>query len=361
VIDVLLVEDSLVTRDFLVHALEGDPGIRVVRAVADGEAALASVSEHPVDVILMDVHLPGIDGFETTRRIMSSSPVPIVMCTAGGNAGEAYIAVRAMEVGALAALRKPVGPEVPGADAEIAALCRTLKLMSEVRVVRRWDRTGALPAPMVAAVADPALRDVAGHEVAVVAIGASIGGPSALARVLSGLPAAFPVPVLVVQHISKGFTAAFAEWLGSVSALPVRVVNGGESPLPGHVYVAPDDRHLRVGLRGALETTLDGPRYGVRPSVGTLFRSVAERFGPRAVGVLLTGMGRDGAEELKLMADAGALTVAQDQASCVVFGMPAEAIRLGAARFVLPPEGITQLLASVGRNGATARKGGFDD
>ena len=136
------------------------------------------------------------------------------------------------------------------------------------------------------------------------------------------------------------------------------MAKGGESPLPGHVYVAPDDHHLRVGPLGELQTTRDEPHNGLRPSVGILFRSVAERFGRRAIGVLLTGMGRDGAEELKLMSDQGALTVAQDEESCVVFGMPAEAIRLGAARFVLPPQKIAEFLTTAVRCGAS--KGGID-
>ena len=148
----------------------------------------------------------------------------------------------------------------------------------------------------------------------------------------------------IVQHIAAGFTAGLVAWLASVSRLPVHLALAGELPRPGHVYLAPDDQHLRVGLNGELETTRDGRHNGLRPSVGVLFRSVAEHFGPRAIGVLLTGMGRDGAEELKFMADRGALTIAQDEGSCVVFGMPAEAIKLGAARFVLSPRQIRELL-----------------
>ena len=151
----------------------------------------------------------------------------------------------------------------------------------------------------------------------------------------------------MVQHIAAGFTAGFAEWLATASGLPVHVAHGGETPLPGHVYVAPDDHHLRVGLRGELETIQDAPLNGLRPSVGVLFRSVAERFGPRAIGVLLTGMGRDGAEELKLIRDRGGVTIAQDQASSVVHGMPGEAIRLGAAMYVLTPESIGAWLCSL--------------
>jgi len=357
-INVLVVEDSRVIRDYLVYLLETDPEIRVIDTAANGEAALASVRRRRPDVILMDIHLPGIDGFETTRRIMSSNPVPIVVCTASTTFDQVHTAMRALAVGALAILKKPRGLGDPDAEAESAAIINAVKLMSEVKLVRRFNRTAAAAAQVASAVAEPVPRDVVGRVVAMVAIGASTGGPPVLSQILSRLSPAFAAPILVVQHIAAGFTAGFAEWLATASGLPVHVADGGETPLPGHVYVAADDRHLRVGLGGELQTTRDQPHNGLRPSVGILFRSVAERFGRRAAGVLLTGMGRDGAEELKLLADRGALTVAQNEESCVVFGMPAEAIKLGAARYVLPPDEIAELLTTTVRRGVN--QGGID-
>ena len=191
-------------------------------------------------------------------------------------------------------------------------------------------------------------REIVARDVAIIAIGASTGGPPVIAQILSRLSPGFRAPIIVVQHIAVDFAAGFAEWLAMLSGLPVHLAKGGEFPLPGHVYVAPDDLHLRVGSRGELQVANDAQRNGLRPSVGILFRSVAEHFGRRAIGVLLTGMGRDGAEELKLMADSGAVTIAQDEESCIVFGMPAEAIRLGAARYVLPPQKIAELLIAAG-------------
>ncbi len=343
-IKVLVVEDSRVIRDYLVCVLENDPIIEVIGTVASGEAALEFLDAHAPDVILMDIHLPGIDGFETTRRIMSSKPVPIVVCTASTHFSEVHTVMRALEAGALAALKKPRGLGDPEAEAEAAAIVDNVKLMSEVKVVRRWNRPSAAAPRPVPAAAQPAPLDGVRQDAAIVAIGASTGGPPALAQILSGLSPAFAVPILVVQHMSAGFTAGFAEWLATASGLPVHVARGGEIPLPGHVYAAPDDHHLRVGPGGELQTSRDEPHGGLRPSVGILFRSVAERFGRRAIGVLLTGMGRDGADELKLMADRGALTAAQDEASSVVFGMPGEAIRLGAARFVLSPQKLADFL-----------------
>jgi two-component system, chemotaxis family, protein-glutamate methylesterase/glutaminase len=352
-INLLVVEDSRVIRDYLVYVLESDPEIRVVGTADSGEAALVFMGKCRPDAILMDIHLPGIDGLETTRQIMSSTPVPIVVCTASTQFGDVHTAMRALEVGALAVLRKPRGLDDPDAETESAALINTLKLMSEVKVVRRWNRRAPASTLRAASVDEPLPRDVIGSGAAVVAIGASTGGPPVILQILSALSTAFPVPILVVQHIAAGFTVGFAEWLAAGSGLPVHLAHGGELPLPGHVYVAPDDHHLRVSPRGDIETTRDAPHNGQRPSVGVLFRSVAEHFGSRAMGVLLTGMGRDGAAELKLMADRGALTVVQDEESCVVFGMPAEAIRLGGAKFVFPPHKIAELLTSTVRCGVS--------
>jgi two-component system chemotaxis response regulator CheB len=345
-INVLVVEDSRVARDYLVYAIETDPEMRVIGAADSGEAALEFLGQHRPDVILMHIHLPGIDGFETTRRIMSSVPVPIVVCTASTDFDQMHTAMHALEAGALTVLKKPRGFGGPSNGAE-AGMINALKLMSEVKLVRRWSQTTAA----ARAVAEPMPRDPLGHDAAIVAIGASTGGPPVLSQILSGLSPAFAAPILVVQHIAAGFTAGFAEWLATSSGLPVHVAHGGEIPLPGQVYVAPDDHHLRVSPHGELQTTQDDPHNGLRPSAGVLFRSVAASFGHRAIGVLLTGMGRDGAEELKLMADQGALTIAQNEESCVVFGMPAEAIRLGAARFVFPPHRIAELLNASVRGG----------
>ena len=336
-IDVWVVEDSPVTQQYLVTALSQDPELRVTAAFGTGEAALERLAAQRPDVILMDIILPGMDGLEATRRIMATDPVPIVVCTAGLAADEVHTVVRALDAGALAALRKPPGPAAPGADAELATLRRTLKLMAEVKLVRRWSG-----GPSLGAVPRASARE--GAELVV--IGASTGGPRALSTLLAGLPAAFPVPILLVQHMTEGFIGGLVEWLGASSGRPVSLAREGERPSPGHVYVAPDGGHLRVGPRGELQ--VGGPRSesagGHQPSVAALFRSVRERYDERVVGVLLTGMGTDGAAELAELARAGAPTVVQDQASSVVFGMPGEAVRLGAARWVLPPDGIAELL-----------------
>jgi two-component system chemotaxis response regulator CheB len=191
------------------------------------------------------------------------------------------------------------------------------------------------------------------HETAkirVVVIGASTGGPPALQTILAGLPKDFPAPVLIVQHMAAGFIAGFAEWLAQSVSLLVHVAAQGEPILPGHVYIAPDDYQMKVERGGKIVLTRDAPENGLRPSVSYLFRSIAETYGCDAIAGLLTGMGRDGAEELRLLKERGAVTFAQDKDSSVVHGMPGEAIRLDAAMFILPPDKIAAVLANVANN-----------
>ncbi|MEX1109471.1 MAG: CheB methylesterase domain-containing protein, partial [Dongiaceae bacterium] len=222
-----------------------------------------------------------------------------------------------------------------------------VKLMSEVKVVRRWSR-----ARREAAVARPAQArfDPAPGKVKVVALGASTGGPLVLQTILSQLPKDFAAPVLIVQHMAAGFVRGFIEWLAQSSRLPIHLAAHAEQILPGHIYVAPDEFQMKIERGGKIALTKDQPENGLRPSVSYLFRSVAEAYGSDVVAGLLTGMGRDGAEELKLLKDKGAITFAQDKASSVVHGMPGEAIKLDAATFVLPPEKIAATLAGLAKN-----------
>jgi two-component system, chemotaxis family, protein-glutamate methylesterase/glutaminase len=338
-IKVLIVEDSRVAQEFLAHILTSDPAVQVVGIANNGAEALEAVKEKRPDVITMDIHMPKVDGFEATRAIMESLPTPIIMVSASTSATGVASLFRALEAGALAVLRRPPGIGHPGHGAAARELIQTVKLMSEVKVVRRFARPArtdlVAPAPKGAT------------DIQIAAIGASTGGPPVLQKILAGLPKDLAVPVLIVQHIAPGFTVGFVEWLGSASGFPVRVAVHGESPLPGHAYVAPDGRHMGVGSGLRIVLSDQAAENGLRPSVNYLFRSVAQVLGPRALGVLLTGMGRDGAVELKAMKDRGAVTIAQDEASSVVHGMPGEAIKLDAATYVLPPEGIAVMLAAL--------------
>jgi two-component system chemotaxis response regulator CheB len=340
---VLVAEDSPVIRQFLVHVLESDPEIRVIGAVADGQAVLDFVERDRPDVILMDVHMPRLDGFEATRRIMQTHAVPIVICSATANVKDTAIAFRAMEAGAVACIEKPGGRDFGDFDAMAASLLSTVKLMAFVKVVRRR----AISPPAVAPVTPllPKLQaQSAPAPVKVIGIGASTGGPLVLQTIFAGLPKEFPIPILVVQHIASNFVHGMSEWLAQTTGFRVQIGTYGVCPLPGHVYLAPDDFHMGVGSDGRIVLTREAPENHLRPAVSFLFRSLAKTYGPNALGVLLTGMGRDGAEELKAMKDEGAITIAQDFASSVVHGMPGEAIALGGTTHVLPADEIASAL-----------------
>jgi two-component system chemotaxis response regulator CheB len=346
-IRVLVVEDSTVVREFLLHILGSDPEIQVVGTAETGEEALEAVERTRPDIITMDVHMPKMNGFDTTRRIMETHPTPILIVSGTLDVAETASVFRAIEAGALAVLPRPSGFGHPEHEQSAADFVQTVKVMSEVKVVRRWPhlRPGkTLPAAPLSAQIQ---RRTAQTESQLVAIGASTGGPPALRIILSGLPKDFPVPILIVQHIAAGFTQGFAEWVAQSSSLPVQLSVHGQQVVPGRVYVAPDGFHMTVGIDRHIWLDTGEPENGLRPSVSRLFRSVAKAYGQSAIGVLLTGMGKDGAFELKLMRERGAVTIAQDKETSVVHGMPGEAIRLGGASYVLPPEKISIMLTSL--------------
>ncbi len=347
-INVLIVEDSPVARKLLEHILGSDPALSIMGTAGNGEEALAFLARHKPDVITMDVDMPKMDGLEATRRIMESpQPVPIVMVSAAYAAKEVALTFQALEAGALAAVEKPRGPGHEDSDALARRLVQTVKAMAEVKVVRRWRRPAEAVKSEVSAALPAVLPALAPrHKIEVVAIGVSTGGPPVLETILSGLPQDFAAPILIVQHIAAGFLPGLVSWLTQVTKFPVRIAVQGEILLTGHAYLAPDNHHMGVSARRIALS--DAPaESNLRPAVSYLFRSVAQGFGANAAGVLLTGMGRDGADELKLMKDKGAVTIAQDAASSVVHGMPGEAIKLGAAIHILPPDKVAAMLVSL--------------
>jgi two-component system chemotaxis response regulator CheB len=340
-INVLVVEDSPVVQMLLKHLLDSDPRLHVIGTANNGQEAVDFVAGQKPDVILMDVHMPQMDGYEATRRIMETQPVPIVISSATMTNQEVGVTFHALEAGAVAFIEKPVGLNTPGFDRMMQNLLETVKLMAEVKVVKRWARDRRT---VVQPVAEPPRRVEA---IQVVAIGASTGGPPVIQTILKGLPRDYPAPILVVQHIASGFLGGMVDWLRETTSLPVHLGSHGATTLPGTVYLAPDGFHMGLLPGGRILLSKDEPESGIRPAVSFLFRSIANTSGARAVGVLLTGMGRDGADELKLLKDKGAVTIAQDAETSVIHGMPGEAIRLGAALYTLPPEQIVALLLTL--------------
>jgi len=345
VIKVLIVDDSPVAKELLKHILSSDPEIEVIGAVSNGEEAVEFTKNQKPDLVTMDIIMPRMDGYQATRRIMEANPVPILVVSASVKREEVNKTWRAVEAGAIAVLEKPTYTDIDDPNSNAAKLVETVKIMSQVKTVRRW-RKSPETAPPESSV-KTSRQSAEKRNIRVVAIGASTGGPQALKQILSRLPKSFKLPVLIVQHIAPGFTEGFVNWMNTASALPVQVAVDGDQLRPGHVCVAPDFYHMKIGRNGKISLSTDEADNGIRPSVASLFRSVAEVFGSDAVGVLLTGMGRDGATELKLMRNKGAVTIAQDKESSMVFGMPGEAIKIGAARYSLAPDKIAEMLETL--------------
>ncbi|MFD1109991.1 chemotaxis-specific protein-glutamate methyltransferase CheB [Pseudoroseomonas ludipueritiae] len=344
---VMIVEDSAVVRRLLAHIVSGDPRLVLAAAVDSAEEALRELPRVKPDVISMDIRLPGMDGLEATRRIMAEQPTPIVVIADSVRDSTFGISMNALKAGALSVVEKPVGIETGGHE-QIAETIRTqLYIMSQVPVIRQRGNLAARPrAPHP----EPSQRPP--QQPAVLAIAASTGGPPALAQVLGALPADYPVPVLLVQHMGAAFMEGFASWLDGLVPLKVGLAQEGELPQPGRVYVAPGDRHLLLSPQGTLRLSSEKPLASQRPSATLLFRSVAIAAGDRALGVLLTGMGEDGAVGLTEMRRAGGYTITEHESTAVVYGMPAAAVRLGGSSLSLPLPAIGPRLAQLGRREA---------
>lgn len=343
-IRVLLVDDSPIALHILQRLLARSAGIQVVGTAANGREALDLLPALNPDVICTDLHMPVMDGLEFTRAVMNKYPRPILVLSISVEPGSSNV-FRLLEAGAVDFYPKPRG--IIEADHEKLAreLASKIRVLAGVHVFRRAE--AATGDTQLAA--GPSLQ--ARAAVRIVAIGASTGGPQAMREILACLPQGFPVPVLCVQHIGEGFLSEMVAWLAEVSPLPVRVAAQGEVPQAGVAYFAPGDTHLELDEGGRFALTATPPCAGHRPSVTVTLRAVARRYGAGAVGVVLTGMGRDGAEGLAEIAAAGGITIAQDEASSVVYGMPREAAALGAAQQVLPLRQIGPALVALANKG----------
>jgi two-component system, chemotaxis family, protein-glutamate methylesterase/glutaminase len=342
---VLVVEDSLTVRKRLVEILGSDPDVELVGEAEDGKRAIEICRQYRPDVITMDMMLPVMSGLAATEYIMAHCPTPILVVSASTNRGELFKIYESLAAGAVDVLEKPTGTEPAGAWER--RFLSTVKLVARIRVITHpRARLSGLSRPPARLQARDATGPLPRYKL--VAIGASTGGPGAIAEVLRGLPLAFQLPILFVLHINEPFGAAFAEWLDGQTGRRVVYPQDGApvSSAIGRVVVAPGGRHLVV-RDGRLRLT-DGPeRHSCRPSVDVLFESVAAEYGASAAACLLTGMGRDGAAGLLKIREAGGLTIAQDESTSVVYGMPREAAMLGAANHVLRLREIGPRLASL--------------
>lgn len=346
-IKVLIVDDSKTVQEFMSYMFSSDKDIQVIGMVGSGDEAVEFVRKNKPDVITMDIHMPGMNGYEATRAIMQTNPTPIVIVSGSLRLTEVSNSFKLIEAGALAVVRRPPGIGDPGFNEARKELVTMIKLMSEIKVVKLFQNQMQPRPNRIIADNSFASDD---KKIKLIAIGASTGGPIALNIILMNLPKNLPVPVVIVQHIAKGFLNGFRDWLAAASSLTVHIAEDGDYLKPGNVYIAPDG--YQMGISAGLMIKLEKPVQdsGLCPSVDHLFQSVAEVLGESAVGVLLSGMGKDGAKELKNMKEKGAITIAQDKESCVVFGMPGEAVKIGAADRVLSPEKIAQSLAGICSN-----------
>lgn len=335
-IRVLIAEDSALTAKFITAILETDPDITVVAVAKTGEEAVQLAAKLHPDLITMDIHMPVMDGTEATKQIMARTPTPILLLTSSTLREDGGSVFDAMSFGALDMLNKDVLDRILSDESLGKALIDQVKMLVRIRVITHPLARLELRA------ATPVFSGIQSSvsEKKMVGIAASTGGPEALQLILKALPADFPTPILVVQHITPGFVAGFAEWLDHYTALKVKVAENNEEMRPGYVYVAPTELQFRVN-KGRYAAINDDPAVdGQRPSGTVLFQSLAQFHGRNSLGVILTGMGRDGAKGLKQLRDAGGYVIAQAEPNCAVYGMPKAAVDLGAVHESVPLEDI---------------------
>ncbi len=332
-IRVILVDDSATVRAVLRRVLTQCPDVQVVAEAADGVEGVAAVMSQRPDLVILDVQMPKMDGFQAIEQIMRQRPTPILVITSQVRRDELHTAFRAVQLGALEVFPKPEGP-----DDWRSMLENLPAVVRRLATVALEPRTYAPPVTATEQELSPLPPAVAEVTPQLVVVGASAGGPGAVRELLLALGPPVPVGVLITQHIVGGFETGLADWLTRETGVDVRVARGGEPTFEPRVWLAPPGAHLRITEdRRVLLDSRSPPRFGHRPSIDVLFESCVERYGRHAVGVLLSGMGRDGVDGMGAMRRAGAPTFVQDRASCVVFGIPQAAMAAGAAQSAQPP------------------------
>lgn len=341
-IRVLVVDDSRMQRELLVGILNASTVFQVAGTAASGQEAIAATLRIRPHVIAMDIHLPQMNGYEATRQIMQRCPTPVVLLSGSADDTEQR-SLRALAAGALAVVQKPGALGAATEQAERANLLTVLRVMAGVRVAARHSPQ-ATPERKPTTSSQPSQQSFPRPAPKVLAIAASTGGPAAIQVLLSGLGAKFQLPIVIAQHISHGFSEALIDCLRHTSHFQVGVATASERLVAGKVYLPPDDHHLLVSRGGSIRLQECSPTDRYCPSADFLFESIAGAYGRRAIGVILTGMGDDGARGLRRLHDAGSITIAQDQATSVVYGMPQAAVQAGAVTRVEPVDAIARVI-----------------
>ena len=332
---VLIVDDSAVTREVLATLLNSDPEIRVVGQASNGAEAVEMTATLRPDLVTMDLMMPGMDGMEATRRIMARNPTPVLFLSSYFENEGTYSRADALAAGALDVVEKPaLMPDWRWHNAA-GTLVNKVKFLAKVPVIAHIHGARKLLAQEASQASS-----FPGPAADIVAIGASSGGPRVIEALLASLPPTYALGIVVIQHMTDGFTTSMLRWLQERCALQVKIAEEGDAIVPRRVLFTPETLHMIVGIGGRVHLSNSEPVNGHRPSIDVTFKSVAKVYGARSAGVLLTGMGSDGAQGLLAIRHAGGVTIAQDEESSPIFGMPRSAIELGAAQQVLPPAGI---------------------
>jgi two-component system, chemotaxis family, protein-glutamate methylesterase/glutaminase len=334
-IKLLIVDDSPVACELLKYVAETDPLIEVIGFASNGLETLEYLKKSLPDVILMDIHMPYMDGFETTRQIMLNRPVPIIICSADYTPKDVQKGFQAIEAGALVILEKPQGPLHPKFRETAKLFVDTIKMVSEIKLITR-KLSKAIQKPLAP------VQNIQLKNISAVAIGASLGGPQALQTIFSELSSKFPIPIFVVQHIAEDFAKGLADWLNRTSALEMLVAENGMKALPSKIYIAPGRSYMEI-LEGEIIKIVKTSEEN-EPAISRLFHSMAKIYGNKGLGIILTGMGRDGVDGLLAMKKKGAITIAQSEEDCVMFGMPKEAASIGAATHITQLKDISSVL-----------------
>lgn len=341
-IRVLLVDDSPVALTILKRMLSKSPEIEVVGTAGNGMEALNLIPQVKPDVICTDLHMPVMDGLEFTKEVMAKHPLPILLASVSGREGSIN-AFNVIEAGAVDVFLKPRGSFELDYERLAPELIKKIRILSGVRVFRR-TRPASASGIGWAHIEAATKISLPKSTVRIIVIGASTGGPQALQTILTNLPSDFPMPIICIQHISEGFLQGLVEWLSSLCKMKVEIAKAGTVPQPGAIYFPPEETHLKLDGTGRFVLSPEPPFDGHRPSVTVTMRAIAKYYGNSAFGVLLTGMGKDGAEGLLAIKKAGGITIAQDETSSIVFGMPKQAIELDAAGYIVPLDEIGPML-----------------
>jgi two-component system, chemotaxis family, protein-glutamate methylesterase/glutaminase len=340
-IKVLVVDDSRISQKLYEHIITADERFELAGIAADGEQAVELTAKLKPDVISMDLNMPRMDGMEATRQIMYLHPLPVIVVSSLYDSSQQEMAFQVLEAGAVHIMPKPEGPAHPNHKRTVRQYLNALASMSEVKVVRRKPSAKSDTGKPLSASNDISFSGIVkSGSIKLLVIGASAGGPEGVKAILSAVGPDFPLPILIVQHIDPHFAEAFMQWLQTHTSMPLVMCGEDTALQPGKAYLAPGDKHLAVKSEGIITVSTSAPLRGHRPSVSYLFSSAAKVYHNKVIAVLLSGMGTDGAEDLKHLKDIGAITFAQNEESCLVFGMPGEAVKIGGACAVLPPDKI---------------------